>query len=160
MVCVKAIGSKDVRYCDEKMETRAGCYLTSHRSHAPLLPHRTPSCHYLLLHSDLQSSQTFQAKGFLFYLLPRDPDSFQLARKRGEECPQRFPQEERGPITLFLPVSLITLKGESFGCSCPGFFFFLNHQFAPLSPIRNAIRFHYRKYKQRRTVEKGNKNYL
>lgn len=53
MVCVRVISSKDVWYCDEKMETCAGGYLTSRRSHAR--PH--PRCHPLLPHGDLQSSQ-------------------------------------------------------------------------------------------------------
>lgn len=75
MVCVRAIGSKDVQHCDEKMETCMCGYLTSHRSHTS--PTQLP---LLLPRGDLQSSQTLLAKAFLFYVLPRDLDSFQLVR--------------------------------------------------------------------------------
>ena len=74
MVCVRAIGSKDVQYCDEKMETCTCGYLTSHRSHAS--PTMWPP---LLPHGDLQSSQILLAKAS-FYMLPRDLDPLQLVR--------------------------------------------------------------------------------
>lgn len=119
MVCVKAISSKDVRHCDKKMETCAGCYLTSHISYAtPCSPF---SCHYLLPHSDYKTARPFRLRAFLFYLPPGDLDSFQLVRKKGEECPQWFSQEARGLVALALPVCLKTLKGEYFGCSWSGF---------------------------------------
>lgn len=84
MASVRAIGSKDVRHCDEKMGTFTYPYLAPHRNHS--FPHPAAITSSLRV-TYLQSSQTLLTEEFLSDLLPKDLDSFQLGGYWGEESP-------------------------------------------------------------------------